>query len=62
LLDAEGPLDTPITGSVRVKVLPGTRDVWLVAYLPEGVVTQERCRSVLAELLAKAPVARDLTP
>ena len=62
LLDAEGPLDTPITGSVRVKVLPETRNVWLVAYLPEGVVTREQCTSTLAELLAKAPVAKDLTP
>jgi len=62
LLDAEGPLDTPITGSVRVKVLPETRNVWLVAYLPEGVVTREQCASTLAELLAKAPVAKDLTP
>jgi len=58
LLDAEGPLDTPITGSVRVKVLPETRSVWVVAYLPEGVVTLDRCEEVLAELLAKAPVVK----
>jgi DNA/RNA-binding domain of Phe-tRNA-synthetase-like protein len=58
LLDAEGPLDTPITGSVRVKVLPETRSVWVVAYLPEGVVTLDRCEEVLAELLAKAPGVR----
>lgn len=58
LLDAEGPLDTPITGSVRVKVLPETRRVWVVAYLPEGVVTLDRCEEVLAELLAKAPVVK----
>jgi DNA/RNA-binding domain of Phe-tRNA-synthetase-like protein len=58
LVDGEGPLDTPITGSVRVKVLPETRNVWLVAYLPEGVVTREQCARVLAELLAKAAVAK----
>lgn len=62
LVDAEGPLDTPITGSVRVKVRPETRRAWLVAYLPEGAVTRERCGEVLRELLAKAPVAKDLTP
>ncbi|HYU34731.1 MAG TPA: phenylalanine--tRNA ligase beta subunit-related protein [Thermoanaerobaculia bacterium] len=61
LVDAEGPLDTPITGSVRVKVRPETRRAWLVAYLPEGVVTRERCGEVLAELLAKAGVVRVTT-
>ena len=54
LVDAEGPLDTPITGSVRVKVRPETRRAWLVAYLPEGLVTRERCGEVLAELVEKA--------
>jgi len=58
LADAEGPLDTPITGSVRVKVRPETQRAWLVAYLPEGVVTRERCGEALAELLAKAGVVR----
>ena len=53
LVDAEGPLDTPITGSVRVKVRPETRSAWLVAYLPEGVVTLDRCEAVLAELLRR---------
>jgi len=61
LLDTQGPLDTPITGGVRVKVTPETRRAWLVAYLPEGVVARERCAAVLAALLAKAPVA-DVTP
>jgi len=58
LVDAQGPLDTPITGSVRVKVRPETRSAWLVAYLPEGVVARERCGEALAELLAKAGVVR----
>ncbi|HBL30582.1 MAG TPA: hypothetical protein DD490_27420 [Acidobacteria bacterium] len=57
LLDAEGPLDTPITGGVRVKVTPETRRAWLVAYLPEGVVPRERCAAALAALLARSPVA-----
>jgi DNA/RNA-binding domain of Phe-tRNA-synthetase-like protein len=34
LLDPDGPLDTPITGNVRVKVEPDTRNAWLVAYMP----------------------------
>jgi len=62
LVDAEGPLDTPITGGVRVKVRPETRRAWLVAYLPEGVVTRERCGEVLRELVAKAPVVTIVTP
>lgn len=62
LLDAQGPLDTPITGGVRVKVRPETRRAWLVAYLPEGVVARERCGEVLSELLAKAGVVRGLNP
>jgi DNA/RNA-binding domain of Phe-tRNA-synthetase-like protein len=61
LADAEGPFGTPITDSVRVKVREETRAAWIVAYLPAGVVTRERCDEVLAELLAKAPVA-DLIP
>jgi DNA/RNA-binding domain of Phe-tRNA-synthetase-like protein len=58
LLDAEGPLDTPITGGVRVKVRPETSKAWLVAYLPQGAVTRERCGEVLVELVAKAPVVK----
>ena len=62
LIDAEGPLDTPITGGVRVKVRPETRRAWMVAYLPEGVVTRERCGEVLGELVAKAGVVKLVTP
>lgn len=62
LVDAEGPLDTPITGGVRVKVRPETRRAWMVAYLPEGVVARERCGEVLGELVAKAGVVRVVTP
>jgi DNA/RNA-binding domain of Phe-tRNA-synthetase-like protein len=57
LADAEGPFGTPITDSLRGKVQEETRVAWIVAYLPAGVVARERCGEVLAELLAKAPVA-----
>lgn len=58
LLDAEGPLDTPITGSQRVKVRPDTTRAWLVAYLPRGVVPAETAEKKLEELVAAAPVAK----
>ena len=38
LVDEIGPIDTPITGSERVKVQSGTEKAWLVAYLPKDVV------------------------
>lgn len=50
LADARGPFGTPITDSERVKVGPGTRRGWLVAYLPEGVVAPEQASSALAGL------------
>lgn len=56
--DAEGPFDTPITGSQRVKVGPGTRRAWLVAYLPRGVVRGEETDAALRDLVARAPAAR----
>lgn len=58
LLDAEGPLDTPITGSQRVKVRAETTRAWLVAYLPRGVVAAETAERKLEELVAAAPVVR----
>lgn len=60
LADPEGPFGTPITDSQRVKVTDGTRRAWLVAYLPEGVVTPGEARRELEALLAEAPVARTL--
>jgi DNA/RNA-binding domain of Phe-tRNA-synthetase-like protein len=56
LLDAEGPLDTPITGGRRVKVLPATRRAWLVAYLPAGVVSADEAWDRLEELSRRAGV------
>lgn len=41
LVDEIGPIDTPITGSERVKVQPDTTRAWLVAYLPRDVVPVE---------------------
>ncbi len=38
LVDDNGPVDAPITGSTRVMVEPSTTRAWLVAYLPQGVV------------------------
>jgi DNA/RNA-binding domain of Phe-tRNA-synthetase-like protein len=38
LVDENGPIDTPITGSERVKVQSDTERAWLVAYLPKNVV------------------------
>lgn len=55
--DTEGPFDTPITGSQRVKVGAATRRAWLVAYLPRGVVWPEEAERALRDLVARAPVA-----
>ncbi len=57
LVDAAGPVDTPITGSQRVKVQARSRRAWLAAYLPAGVVSLEQARETLDELLRQAPVA-----
>lgn len=58
LADAAGPCDAPISGNQRVKVTGETQRVWLVAYLPAGVVAVEAADKLLAEILAAAPVAR----
>jgi DNA/RNA-binding domain of Phe-tRNA-synthetase-like protein len=60
LADTAGPFGTPITDSERVRVGPGTERVWLVAYLPSGVVDAACAGSALARLLGEAPVARVL--
>lgn len=57
LADAAGPFGTPITDSQRVKVTDGTRQAWMVAYLPRGTVAPEAVRRALDDLLAAAPVA-----
>jgi DNA/RNA-binding domain of Phe-tRNA-synthetase-like protein len=58
LADVEGPFGTPITDSQRVKVTEGTHGAWMVAYLPQSVVTPETARETLERLLTQAPVAR----
>ncbi|MCS7183564.1 MAG: phenylalanine--tRNA ligase beta subunit-related protein [Thermoanaerobaculum sp.] len=58
LTDEEGPFSTPISDAQRVKVHEDTDRVWLVAYLPQGVVSQECVRQALKSLLNQAPVAK----
>lgn len=58
LEDVAGPFGTPITDSHRVKIVPETTSGWIVAYLPEGVVTEAAAQAVLDAILAEAPVAR----
>ncbi|MGC8916884.1 MAG: B3/B4 domain-containing protein [Thermoanaerobaculum sp.] len=60
LADALGPFSTPITDSQRVKVSPETREAWLVAYLPRGVVGEGCVHGALQYLLSQAPVAEVL--
>jgi DNA/RNA-binding domain of Phe-tRNA-synthetase-like protein len=57
LADADGPFSSPITDSRRVKVTDDTRRVWMVAYLPCGVVSPEQAGETLNGLLSTAPVA-----
>ncbi|MFN3413232.1 MAG: B3/4 domain-containing protein [Thermoanaerobaculum sp.] len=60
LADELGPFGTPITDSQRVKVTSDTTEAWLVAYLPQGVVSGDCVLQALAYLLSEAPVARVL--
>jgi DNA/RNA-binding domain of Phe-tRNA-synthetase-like protein len=52
LFDPVGPLDTPITGNVRVKVEPDTRSAWLVAYMPATELDIDTAGAVLDRLAA----------
>ena len=56
LVDELGPIDTPITGGVRVKVKPDTKRAWLVAYLPGDVVTADEAWTVFEPLAEEAGV------
>jgi DNA/RNA-binding domain of Phe-tRNA-synthetase-like protein len=60
LCDAAGPLDTPITGNVRVKVTEETQRAWLVAYLPSETLNADAALVALEGLLEQAPVVRIL--
>jgi DNA/RNA-binding domain of Phe-tRNA-synthetase-like protein len=57
LLDEQGPCDTPISGNERVKVTAESRRIWLVVYLPAGVVSAEHCERQLIDLLKAVPIA-----
>ncbi len=59
LADPDGPLDTPITGSRRVMMQPGTTRAWLVAYLPAGVVRGDEAWEHLERLCRRAGVAAE---
>jgi DNA/RNA-binding domain of Phe-tRNA-synthetase-like protein len=56
LVDELGPIDTPITGSERVKVGTDTGSAWLVAYLPRGVVSADDAWSALETIARDAGV------
>ena len=56
LVDEIGPIDTPITGSERVKVQPDTQRAWLVAYLPKDVVLVDDAWSALEAIAGNAGV------
>jgi len=50
LIDPNGPLDTPITGNVRVKVEADTKTAWLVAYMPASELDNETAGRTLDRL------------
>ena len=50
LFDPNGPLDTPITGNVRVKVEADTKTAWLVAYMPASELDIETAGKTLDRL------------
>ncbi|MEP7013592.1 MAG: phenylalanine--tRNA ligase beta subunit-related protein [Acidobacteriota bacterium] len=56
LADAKGPLGTPITDSVRVKIQSDTAHGWLVAYLPKDAVFAGEAERTLRDLAARAGV------
>jgi DNA/RNA-binding domain of Phe-tRNA-synthetase-like protein len=56
LVDEIGPIDTPITGSERVKVQADTERAWLVAYLPADAVTADDAWAALAAISRDAGV------
>mgnify|MGYP001604326767 CR=1 FL=1 len=57
LFDPEGPLDTPITGNVRVKVEPDTTTAWLVAYMPASELDHETGKDTLGRLAEDTGIA-----
>jgi len=60
LMDEDGPLDTPITGNVRVKVTPDTSVAWLVAYMPADQIEIEQARETLERLLPGIGISAEI--
>lgn len=60
LVDNQGPLDAPITGSQRVKVTRATCAAWLVSYLPASVLTADLAEVKLNRLVERTRVAEAL--
>lgn len=60
LADENGPIDTPITGNVKVKVEADTREAWLVAYLPSATVSLDEAGAALRRLAPGFAVAVEL--
>jgi DNA/RNA-binding domain of Phe-tRNA-synthetase-like protein len=58
LCDANGPLDTPITGNTQVKVTNDTKRATLVAYLPADEVSPAAAGDALTGLVQTASVVR----
>ena len=58
LLDADGPIDAPISGNEKVKVTPETQKARLVAYLPQQAVPAEAARDAIQRLILAAPVVQ----
>jgi DNA/RNA-binding domain of Phe-tRNA-synthetase-like protein len=56
LVDELGPIDTPITGGVRVKVKPETERAWLVAYLPGAVIAAGEAWQVFESIADEAGI------
>lgn len=54
LVDEIGPIDTPITGSERVKVQSDTGKAWIVAYLPKDVVFADAAWLALEVIASEA--------
>jgi len=57
LFDPDGPLDTPITGNVRVKVERDTTTAWLVAYMPASELDLDTASATIARLAEGTGIA-----
>ena len=56
LVDELGPIDTPITGGVRVKVQADSANAWLVAYLPRDEVRADSASAAIGAIAPEAGV------